>query len=588
VDLLGSPFLVYTDHKTLLNFHMQKDLSQRQARWMEELSIYDCKFVYIKGIDNSVADALSHYPCTYIPDAAIIENSVYHPYNTDKLQEHLILTHPSPDLSPLATIAALCAPIDNTSRPSLKTSVSINKEIIKKCIIGYKSDKWYENLISASRGMPELTVKNGLWFIGERLVIPDNCGLCEMILQFTHDALSHFGFFKSYKSIRHSFFWPGMCKDLKEGYIPSCRECMRNKSFTMKPCGPLHPLPVPDERCMSISMDFIGPLPVDQGYDCILTIMDRLGSDIQIIPTYSMVSAEDLAVVFFNNWYCKNGLPDEIVSDRDKLFVSKFWKHLMVLSGMHHKLLTSFHPETNGASEWTNKTVNQCICFHVKCNQSGWVRALPLVHFQMINTINKSTGYTPFQLCFGRSPCILPPLINPPSCPSEEYITAQEFIDKLAKDVADAKDNLLLSKISQCHFANKKREEDIPHAIGDMVMLSTLNRCRAYKHAGKKHVTKFMPRFNGPYLIVDTNPRASTVILDIPQTLICSQHSTCPISNPSGLTTTPNFLQGVSVRATAERLIRDLAGDPKHIYKHKIQQESAPSRGSQKKRIKPC
>ena len=36
----------------------------------------------------------------------------------------------------------------------------------------------------------------------------------------------------------------------------------------------------------------------------------------------------------------------------------------------------------------------------------------------------------------------------------------------------------------------------------------------------------------------------------------------------------------VPVRATAERLSRDLAGDPKHIYKHKIQQESAPSRGS--------
>jgi len=36
----------------------------------------------------------------------------------------------------------------------------------------------------------------------------------------------------------------------------------------------------------------------------------------------------------------------------------------------------------------------------------------------------------------------------------------------------------------------------------------------------------------------------------------------------------------VTVRATVERLSQDLAGDPKHIYKHKIRQESAPSRGS--------
>ena len=40
VDLIGSPFFVYTDHKTLLNFHTQRDLSCRQACWMEELAIY--------------------------------------------------------------------------------------------------------------------------------------------------------------------------------------------------------------------------------------------------------------------------------------------------------------------------------------------------------------------------------------------------------------------------------------------------------------------------------------------------------------------------------------------------------------------
>ena len=66
IDLLGSPFLVYTDHKTLLNFHTQKDMSCHQARRMEELSIYDCKFIYIKGSDNSVSDALSCYPQAHL------------------------------------------------------------------------------------------------------------------------------------------------------------------------------------------------------------------------------------------------------------------------------------------------------------------------------------------------------------------------------------------------------------------------------------------------------------------------------------------------------------------------------------------
>ena len=50
-------------------------------------------------------------------------------------------------------------------------------------------------------------------------------------------------------------------------------------------------------------------------------------------------------------------------------------------------------------------------------------------------------------------------------------------------------------------------------------MLSTMNRRRDYKRTGEHRVAKFMPRFDGPYLITDVNVDASTVTLDIPQTL---------------------------------------------------------------------
>ena len=61
-DLVGVPFLIYTDHKTLENFHQQRDLSRRQARWMEFMSQYDGRIVYVKGGENTVADALSRFP----------------------------------------------------------------------------------------------------------------------------------------------------------------------------------------------------------------------------------------------------------------------------------------------------------------------------------------------------------------------------------------------------------------------------------------------------------------------------------------------------------------------------------------------
>ena len=95
--------------------------------------------------------------------------------------------------------------------------------------------------------MSELTSRDGLWFLGDRLLVPVGSNLREQIFAMTHNNLGHFGFSKSYENIRCSYFWPGMHKDLEDGYIPSCQECIRNKSTTSKPVGPLHPLPIPDE-----------------------------------------------------------------------------------------------------------------------------------------------------------------------------------------------------------------------------------------------------------------------------------------------------------------------------------------------------
>ena len=67
-DLLGSEFIVYTDHRTLENFDTQRDLSKRQLRWQEFMSQYEMNITYIRGEDNCVADALSRLPPDTFPD----------------------------------------------------------------------------------------------------------------------------------------------------------------------------------------------------------------------------------------------------------------------------------------------------------------------------------------------------------------------------------------------------------------------------------------------------------------------------------------------------------------------------------------
>ena len=243
------------------------------------------------------------------------------------------------------------------------------------------------------------------------------------------------------------WFWPNMHKELELAYVLSCPKCQCNKSSTSKPIGPLHPLPIPEQCRDSVAIDFIGLLPKDGNFDSIVTFTDCLGSDIQIVPTHFNLTAEKLADLFFNWWYCDNGLPLEIISDCDKLFMSTFWKALHKLTGVKLKMSTAYHLETNGSSEQSNKTIIQSIRFHVKHNQQGWVQALPQICFNIMNTTNKSTGFSPFQLRMGCSPRIIPPLLPNP-LKDNKALLARTILEQLAHDVWEAQDNLIKAKIS--------------------------------------------------------------------------------------------------------------------------------------------
>jgi hypothetical protein len=225
-----------------------------------------------------------------------------------------------------------------------------------------------------------------------------------------------FGAKKSYVSLRDSFFWPGMHKDICRAYISGYIQCQKNKSSTSMSAGPLHPLPIPNVRGNSIAMDFIGPLPEDDGFNAIFTITDCLGhADICIIPTQTDISAANTALLLYDNWYLENSLPLDIVSDCDPQFIADFWKAFCKLTRVKQKISSAHHPQTNGASEVTNKTVIQYLHFYVERHQRGWVKALSIIHFTMINTVNSSTDLSGFQVWMGHSPRILPPLV--PSLP---------------------------------------------------------------------------------------------------------------------------------------------------------------------------
>jgi hypothetical protein len=126
-----------------------------------------------------------------------------------------------------------------------------------------------------------------------------------------------------------------------------------------------------------------------------------------------------------------------------------------------------------------------------------------------------STGFTPFQLRFGRSPKVPPPLFRSNNqLPADKLAT--DLVLRMQSDVSEAQVNLISAKISQAFQANKHRTFVFPFKIGDKVVLSTLHLRRELKAGDPNRVAKFMPHYDGPFTIKNTDQRHSTVILDLP------------------------------------------------------------------------
>jgi len=89
--------------------------------------------------------------------------------------------------------------------------------------------------------------------------------------------------------------------------------------------------------------------------DAILVVCDRLSKITHFVVTTEGISAERLARLFRNNIWKLHELPESVVSDRGLQFAVEMTKELNKILGIETKLLTSFHPQTNGQTERKNQ-----------------------------------------------------------------------------------------------------------------------------------------------------------------------------------------------------------------------------------------
>lgn len=147
-----------------------------------------------------------------------------------------------------------------------------------------------------------------------------------------------------------------MQKDIVK-FITICQVCQENKYTTLSHAGLLSPLLIPLQIWSHVNMDFIEGLPSSKGFTVILVVVDRLSKYGHFISLKHPFNSKTVDEAYIKDVVKLHEFPDNIVSDRDKVFMSYFWKELFKIQGTTLLRSSAYHPQTDGQTE----VVNRCL-----------------------------------------------------------------------------------------------------------------------------------------------------------------------------------------------------------------------------------
>jgi hypothetical protein len=474
----GRRTVVATDHAPLKYLLTQKTLSQRQARWQAQLAEFDFEIRHVPGKQNVVADALSRRS----------------------------------DLQPGPTLASICVGQEPANAERVRTLVAetlmeigvisrlnVDMGIRDRIIEGYAGDAGLSALRERSPESFETAV-DGSWYHRvkdqRRLCVPHDPDIIQLILEEHHDTYlgGHLGTAKTLESVRRYFFWLGMESSVRD-YVRSCQSCQQNKATSKRPMGLLVPLPIPEERWESVSLDFVmGMRETAAGFDGIVVFVDRLSKMFHAFPVKSSITGEETAKLMIRQIFAYHGMPQTLVTDRDPRFTGAFWQEFWKGMGTRLSMSSSDHPQTDGQTERANRTIKQMLRAFVNDRQDDWDVLLPVLEFAYNDTVQASTGHTPFFLNIGAHP--RRPTVSL-ARGAEKVPAVLDLLGNMRTALEEAKRNINKAQARQKAGADAHRS-DASFAVGEQVWLeaSQLNVPTA-SGAGQR----LGPKFYGPFEI---------------------------------------------------------------------------------------
>lgn len=353
--LQTAEFEIRTDQRSLVHLDDHRLNSYWQQKAMSKLMGLQYRICYKKGTTNYAADALSRAPVHSTTDIMAI--SISQPTWLAHLQD------------------------------------------------SYQEDSATQKLLAELSVTPEqghFSLVQGVIKYKGRIWLGHSTQLQHQVMHALHSSAigSHSGALVTMIRIKKLFYWPHMRRNVQK-FVAECTVCQQAKTEKVPYPGLLKPLDVPDHAWQVVTMDFIEGLPSSASYNCILVVVDKFSKYSHFIKLSHPFSALKVAKLYMEHVYKLHGMPQAIVSDRDKIFTSQLWQELFKLSGTELCMSSAYHPQSDGQTERVNLCVEAYLrCFIQTC-PTKWSEWLALAEFWYNTNFHSALNKSPFEVLYG-------------------------------------------------------------------------------------------------------------------------------------------------------------------------------------------
>ncbi|KAL2238352.1 UNVERIFIED_CONTAM: Transposon Ty3-G Gag-Pol polyprotein [Sesamum indicum] len=308
------------------------------------------------------------------------------------------------------------------------------------------------------------------------------------------------------KVTRQGYFWPTLVKDAK-ALVQKCESCQKFSSRIHVPATPLEPVQItcPFDQW---GIDILGPLPPAKAQKKFIILAVEYFSKWVEAEAVARISEKEMINFIWKNIICRFGIPRILISDNGTQFQGKEITNWLKELKIQQNFTSVGHPQSNGQTEVTNRTVMQYLKTRIK-SKGSWDEELPGVLWAYRTTPRSSTGETPFCMVYG-SEAVIPAEIGEETQRIAQYDPGENdqarVFDLITleerRDAAYAK--ILHHKTLMMRQYNKKlRPRELQ--IGDLVLK---------KVEVSKHVGKLDPEWEGPFKVIEIRRKGSYVLQD--------------------------------------------------------------------------